>query len=107
MKKRKRTTHDYDKKMDLTPMIDCVFLLIMFFILTTQITVNIEEVTLPFALEGKPEKRDNTDAVMLIMNVRKSQADDAPPRSGEVVYQGKVLNTKTLRTMLDLSLIHI
>ena len=101
MKKRKRTTHDFDTKMDLTPMIDCVFLLIMFFILTPQITVNIEEVTLPFALEGKPEKRDTTAAVMLIMNVRKSQADDAASRAGEIVYQGKVLNTQTLRAMLD------
>jgi len=82
-------------------MIDCVFLLIMFFILTTQITVNIEEVTLPFALEGKPEKRNNTDTVMLIMNVRQSQSPEAAARAGEIVYRGKVLNTKTLRAMLD------
>lgn len=101
MKKRKSSDHDFDMKMDLTPMIDCVFLLIMFFILTTQITVNIEEVTLPFALEGKPEKRNNTDTVMLIMNVRQSQSPEAAARAGEIVYRGKVLNTKTLRAMLD------
>ena len=101
MKYRKRTTHNFDTKMDLTPMIDCVFLLIMFFILTTQITVNIEEVTLPFSLEGKPEKRDNTNTVMLVLNVRQSNVKDAPPRSGEIVYRGKELNVKTLRAMLD------
>jgi biopolymer transport protein ExbD len=101
MKKRKSSDRNFDTKMDLTPMIDCVFLLIMFFILTTQITVNIEEVTLPFALEGKPEKRNNTDTVMLIMNVRQSQSPEAAARAGEIVYRGKVLNTKTLRAMLD------
>ena len=102
MKKRKRKDHDFDTKMDLTPMIDCVFLLIMFFILTTQITVNIEEVTLPFSLEGKPEKQANTDTVVLILNVRQSQVKGAPPRSGELISQGgEPLNIKTLRAMLE------
>jgi len=87
--------------MELTPMIDCVFLLIMFFILTTQITVNVEEVTLPFSLEGEPDKRKNTAAVQRILNVRGSKATDASPRAGEIVFNGKVLNTKELRTVLD------
>ena len=39
--KLQRHEADFESKMDMTPLIDCVFLLIMFFILTTQITVNI------------------------------------------------------------------
>jgi biopolymer transport protein ExbD len=76
--------------MDMTPLIDCVFLLIMFFILTTQITVQIEAVDLPFALEGKrpPPEGDPT----VILNVRINPRVDTFPRQGEIVYQGKVIN---------------
>ena len=41
---------------DISPLIDCVFLLILFFILTTKLAVQIEEVELPIALEGKPQE---------------------------------------------------
>lgn len=82
-----RSRGSFETKMDMTPLIDCVFLLIMFFILTTQITVELEEVTLPFALEGKkpPPEGDLT----VILNVR--LAKNAPPeeRAGEIVYKGQ------------------
>lgn len=98
MKKRKRREYRSDK-MDLTPMIDCVFLLIMFFILTTQITVNIEDVVLPFSLEGKPDREEDADVTMLILNVRKNR--DIGNRVGEIVYKGRILDTKQLREMLQ------
>lgn len=87
--------------MDMTPMIDCVFLLIMFFILTTQITVNIEDVVLPFSKEGKPETGEETGEIMLILNVRKNRDGERDQRLGEIVYQGKILDTKQLREMLE------
>ena len=86
--------------MDMTPMIDCVFLLIMFFILTTQITVNIEDVVLPFSKEGKPETGEETGEIMLILNVRKNRDGERDQRLGEIVYKGKVFDTKQLLQML-------
>ena len=73
MKKRKRSDENFETKMEMTPMIDCVFLLIMFFILTTQITVNIEDVVLPFSREGKQDEEKDTGETMLILNVRKNR----------------------------------
>ena len=56
MKKRKRSDENFETKMEMTPMIDCVFLLIMFFILTTQITVNIEDVAVSYTHLTLPTK---------------------------------------------------
>ncbi|MAM45211.1 MAG: biopolymer transporter ExbD [Planctomycetota bacterium] len=102
MKKRKKTDDNFEVKMEMTPMIDCVFLLIMFFILTTQITVNIEDVVLPFALEGKVQQHKDTNELMLILNVRKNRKNAKPSdRSGEIVYQARVYNPKELKAKLD------
>ena len=100
MKKRKRSDDNFETKMEMTPMIDCVFLLIMFFILTTQITVNIEDVVLPFSREGKQDEEKDTGETMLILNVRKNRDGERDQRLGEVVYKGKVYDTKQLGQML-------
>lgn len=101
--KMQRHEADFETKMDMTPLIDCVFLLIMFFILTTQITVNIEELTLPFSLEGKPQKPGASEARMLILNVRRKATDsdrDKVERRGEVVFGGRVLSGPALLSNL-------
>lgn len=100
MKKRKRSDDNFETKMDMMPMIDCVFLLIMFFILTTQITVNIEDVVLPFSREGKQDEEKDTGDTMLILNVRKNRDAERDQRLGEIVFKGKVLDTKQLLQML-------
>ena len=100
MKKRKRSDENFETKMEMTPMIDCVFLLIMFFILTTQITVNIEDVVLPFSREGKQDEEKDTGKTMLILNVRKNRDGERDQRLGEIVYKGKVFDTKQLLQML-------
>ena len=100
MKKRKRSDENFETKMEMTPMIDCVFLLIMFFILTTQITVNIEDVVLPFSREGKQDEQKDTGKTMLILNVRKNRDGERDQRLGEIVYKGKVFDTKQLLQML-------
>jgi biopolymer transport protein ExbD len=100
MKKRKRSDENFETKMEMTPMIDCVFLLIMFFILTTQITVNIEDVVLPVSREGKQDEEKDTGETMLILNVRKNRDGERDQRLGEIVYKGKVYDTKQLLQML-------
>ncbi len=101
MKKRKRSDENFETKMEMTPMIDCVFLLIMFFILTTQITVNIEDVVLPFSREGKQDaEKDTGEVTLLILNVRKNRDGERDQRLGEIVFKGKVYDTKQLLQML-------
>ena len=101
MKKRKRSDDNFETKMEMTPMIDCVFLLIMFFILTTQITVNIEDVVLPFSREGKQDAdKDTGEVTLLILNVRKNRDGERDQRLGEIVFKGKVYDTKQLLQML-------
>ena len=101
MKKRKRSDENFETKMEMTPMIDCVFLLIMFFILTTQITVNIEDVVLPFSREGKQDAdKDTGEVTLLILNVRKNRDGERDQRLGEIVFKGKVYDTKQLLQML-------
>jgi len=101
MKKRKRSDDNFEVKMEMTPMIDCVFLLIMFFILTTQITVNIEDVVLPFSREGKQDTEEDTgDVTLLILNVRKNRDGERDQRLGEIVFKGKIYDTKQLLQML-------
>ena len=101
MKKRKRSDDNFETKMEMTPMIDCVFLLIMFFILTTQITVNIEDVVLPFSREGKQDaEKDTGEVTLLILNVRKNRDGERDQRLGEIVFKGKVYDTKQLLQML-------
>jgi biopolymer transport protein ExbD len=48
MAKRKKGS---DLEVDMTPMIDCVFLLIIFFVISTQIVVDVIPLDPPFALE--------------------------------------------------------
>ncbi len=96
--------HSFEMKMEMTPLIDCVFLLIMFFILTTQITVNIEDLTLPFSIEGKPKKPSEVDEdVMLIINVPKAKEEDlrdTNDRKGRIMYKGKELTPPKLGAIL-------
>ena len=101
MKKRKRSDDNFETKMEMTPMIDCVFLLIMFFILTTQITVNIEDVVLPFSREGKQDaEKDTGEVTLLILNVRKNRDGERDQRLGEIVFKGKTYDPKQLLQML-------
>jgi biopolymer transport protein ExbD len=54
-------------KMDMTPMIDVVFQLIIFFILTMTVTSqNLKDVVLPTALTAVEEKTDEEDNVLML-----------------------------------------
>ena len=80
----------FESKIDLTPLIDCIFQLILFLVLTSQITVQAEEVALPFALEGKPEDEiRGGDRAPLLINVVLDPRK--PDRQGQIVFNGQLL----------------
>ena len=85
---------------DLTPLIDIVFLLILFFILTTQITIQIEEVDLPVALEGEQQETSNPNVVqpLLISVIRDPQ--NFGDRAGLLRFNGDTLTEKELTEKL-------
>lgn len=71
-------------KMDMTPMIDVVFQLIIFFILTMTVTSkNLKDVVLPTALTAVDEKakEDNIHMLHLYNDLAKRQ-DTIPPSEG-------------------------
>jgi biopolymer transport protein ExbD len=79
-------------KMDLTPMIDVVFQLLIFFVLVTEMAAaELEVLTLPSADQAVPDQ--NPDRKRMILNVNKK---------GEIVCRKKVLNQKELHEMLKL-----
>ena len=95
-----KSTEPAECDIDLTPLIDCVFLLILFFILTTQITVQIEDVDLPVALEGDPQETSNPNVVqpLLISVVRDPQgvAKNRGERAGLLRFNADTLTEKEL-----------
>jgi biopolymer transport protein ExbD len=75
--------------MDMTPLIDCIFQLILFLVLTSQISIQAEEVDLPFALEGKEADKIKDEVPPLILNVVVDRkATPGEERKGMIVFNG-------------------
>lgn len=90
MRVSKKSAVSFETKMDMTPLIDCIFQLILFLVLTSQINVQVEEVDLPFALEGKSMEENKEAVPPLLVNVRLARSRTAPgERRGEIVFNGK------------------
>lgn len=71
-------------KVDLTPMIDCVFLLLIFFMIITEITTeHLEQLELPKAAAAKPDV--NRPQNRLILNIVKNEPDNPDVRSGLII----------------------
>lgn len=97
MAKERKKQKIQEAKVDMTPMIDLTFLLVMFFVLTSSFSPKLEEVQLPAALKASESDERDLDDGVLIINVRKSKDAD---RAGEIVYNGKVLEPKELEEVL-------
>ncbi len=65
--RKKRMKPPKDAKVDMTPMIDVVFLLIIFFMLVTEmVKMEIETITLPFALSAKEEEEKSKEKRIVV-----------------------------------------
>jgi biopolymer transport protein ExbD len=93
-KKRKQLE---DAKVDLTPMIDVVFNLVIFFLIVTDLSKkDIERLTLPDSKVAKQDKADEEDRRLILNIVPDSTAD-----SGfSVKYKGQVYTHQELRLRL-------
>ncbi len=82
-------------EIDMTPLIDCVFLLILFFLLTTQMVAQIEEVELPIALETREPPKGLADKPLVINVVPGNQED-----VGEIRFSGQTMTPEELEKAL-------
>jgi biopolymer transport protein ExbD len=92
MKLAKGGQANFESKMDMTPLIDCIFQLILFLVLTSQINVQTEEVELPYALEGKnmDEVKEPVPPVIVnIIRVPGGKASAKGERPGAIRMGGK------------------
>lgn len=87
--------------MDLTAMIDCVFQLIIFFMLVSEISAaDMERVLLPVALRAqKPDKVNIGDAKTITINVIQKRANSS---DGQIKIRGASLGPEELDALLKL-----
>lgn len=87
----------HEVKLDLLPMIDVTFLIVMFFVLTSAfVTLNLEQVLLPTALQAA--EYDPTEEKLLIINIKKT---DDSTRDGQIIFDAKPrADTEALKNAL-------
>jgi len=90
----------FESKLDLTPLIDCIFQLILFLVLTSQITLQVADVDLPFALEGKEAHAAELEVPPLVVNVVRQPPKGPSDRTGAIVYNGRPLSPRSLTAEL-------
>lgn len=89
---RKKLGQPEQSSADMTPMIDVVFQLLIFFVLVTEMAqAELEVLTLPTADQAVPDQ--NPDRKRMILNVNKA---------GEIKFRRNKLNQKELHEMLKL-----
>lgn len=92
--KLKKTQPEEDIELDLTPMIDCVFLLIIFFMTVMNLSsLNIEDVELPRAEEAQEFKSERLSARHILVNVM---------ANGTTIIAGKPWNKEQLADYLEI-----
>ncbi len=89
---KRMKVEEQEMYMEMTPMIDCVFQLLIFFMVCTEIAnAELEVLALPAASEAIPDK--NPDKKRLVLNVTKD---------GKIKWRGKPLTVQKLHDFLAL-----
>ena len=101
MKHRGRGRDTHEIKVDMTPMIDLTFLLVMFFVLTSAFTsLNLEDVLLPVAFSAADHDKEGR---VLIINIKKTKAAEKEgTREGMIRFNSETHTTQSLRKALAL-----
>ncbi len=87
-------------EMDMTPMIDITFQLIVFFLVANDLTrKEIEEVQLPQALSGVEDVADEKDT-RIIINIPNDDPDN-PPEIPDIKVKGKLYDLKELERFMQ------
>ena len=85
---------------DLTPMIDCVFLLLIFFMIITEITqTKLEHMQLPKAEMADIDK-PNPKEERLVLNIIKEEPNNEDNRAGIYKVDGQILSAQQLIPVL-------
>ena len=80
---------DEEATIDLTPLIDVVFMLLVFFILTASFSKPVLDIVLPKAEEGVPDAEHGRELVISIK------------RDGSVHHEGREIGKEDLPAVLD------
>jgi len=87
---------------DMTPMIDVTFQLIVFFLVANDLSrKEIVDLELPQALAGVEDKPMNADETRVILNIKKPEDPNNPPKLPVVTVRGQVLDLKQLARELQ------
>ena len=87
-----KTDEDLDLGMNMTPMIDIVFQLIIFFMVVTELaTLDLERVVLPYAKLTDTEKDRIDQSTMITININKK---------GDIIYKRQKHTDEMLRDLL-------
>ncbi len=95
-KQRKRIKPD-EAQVDMLPMIDLTFLLVMFFVLTSSFSPTLEDIQLPVALSAAESDGSDIEDGVIIINLKKVKDSN---RKAEIRYQGRTLTPKQLVDVL-------
>jgi biopolymer transport protein ExbD len=97
MPKDKEMDASYQKAdVNMTPMIDCVFLMLLFFMLTSQMSsLDMESLALPYASEAQEPEKELYQDRQVVVNIKK---DDA--KKGVVTVQGREYDKNKLTELM-------
>ncbi len=107
-KKRKHDTSASDVEMDMTPMIDIVFQMVMFFVIVSDFSQkDIAKLTLPWSTVGVDDEGD--DESRLIINITAPRLSDTKVKKGDenvyskIMVRGKPHDFQSLQKFLELN----
>ena len=104
MAKKKKDVPEQGMEIDLTPMIDVTFQLIIFFMVVTEIqALDNEELTLPMATRTeKQEKKPAADMKRMTISVVKKRTGEKEDQRGAVKIRGREYDKKALEELLKI-----